>query len=131
MSKKGKKLTYEYVKNYIEKEGYTLLSNTYKNANTKLNIKCPEDHQYEVIFNSFKKGHRCPYCAGNKKLTYEYVKNYIEKEGYILLSNDIKYKDVYTKFKIQCPKGHVYYILFNDFKSGHRCSICYHINKKH
>ena len=40
-----KKLTYEYVKNYIESfEGYKLLSEEYKNAHIKLQLKCPEGH---------------------------------------------------------------------------------------
>ena len=35
-----KKLTYEYVKEQIEKEGYKLLSSEYVNSREKLELKC-------------------------------------------------------------------------------------------
>lgn len=56
------KLTYDYVKKQIEKEGYKLLSQKYKNINTKLKIECIAGHQYEVVYNSFQQGCRCPVC---------------------------------------------------------------------
>jgi len=123
----GKKLTYEYVKKQIEDEGYTLLSDSYKGAHVKLLIKCPEGHEYEVRFSNFKKGTRCPYCAGLKKLTYEYVKKQIEKEGYTLLSNS--YKNVDNKLLLKCLEGHEYKISYYNFKKGQRCPICA-INRK-
>jgi ribosomal protein S27E len=128
-----KKLTFEYVKEFIEKEGYKLLSDVYKNNSSKLEVQCPEGHKYSVGFNSFKNNIRCPYCYGNKKLTFEYVKEFIEKEGYKLLSTN--YVDTRNKLEIQCPEGHIYQITFSTFKSGHRCKICsteqIHIKQKH
>ena len=40
-SDKMKKLSYEEVYKYIEKEGFLLLSPDYKNSITPLEIKCP------------------------------------------------------------------------------------------
>jgi len=57
-----KKHTYEYVKNFIKSEGYTLLSDTYKNGQVKLSVKCNKGHEYEVKFNKFQQGQRCPFC---------------------------------------------------------------------
>jgi hypothetical protein len=124
----NKKLSYNNVKDYIEKEGYQLLSKEYKNNSTKLVLKCPIGHEYNVSFNNFKNGNRCPYCAGNKKLSYNNVKKYIEKEGYQLLS-DI-YKNNNTKLVLKCPIGHEYKTTFSSFKIGKRCSYCYGNNKK-
>jgi hypothetical protein len=51
----SKKLTYEYVKEQIEKEDYQLLSDCYKNNQTKLNIKFPEGHEYKVTCNRIQR----------------------------------------------------------------------------
>jgi len=118
----NQKLEYEYVRKYIEGFGYVLLSKIYVNNNTKLLIQCPEGHQYEVKFNHFKTGQRCPECAGVKKLEYEYVRKYIEGFGYVLLSKI--YVNNSTKLLIQCPKGHQYEVSFANFKNGSRCPIC-------
>jgi hypothetical protein len=62
-----KKLTYEYVKEYIEKEGYVLLSTEYINSNSKLLVCCSKEHEVEMRFNDFKHGHRCITCGAIKK----------------------------------------------------------------
>jgi len=118
-----KKHTYNEVRQYIENQDYTLLSDTYNNAHTKLKVRCDKGHEYEVSFANFQQGYRCPVCAGNVKLTYNYVKQYIEKEGYTLLSN--AYKNAFNKLKIKCPKGHEYEVKFNNFQQGQRCPLCF------
>lgn len=117
------KWNYDLVKSFIEKEGYTLLSTEYKKMSEKLKMICPQGHTIEMRFDHFKNGHRCKICAGKASLTYEYVKEYIEKEGYILLSKE--YKNNRTKLKIQCPEGHIFSMRFNDFQQGQRCRECY------
>ena len=118
-----RKLTYEEVKEYIDNEGYKLLSTEYKNNKTKLKIMCNKNHIFEMKFNSFKSGQRCPKCNGTQKLTYEEVKEYINNEGYELLST--KYINNRTKLKIKCNEGHIFEMNFNNFKdSGARCPYC-------
>src|SRR6056297_4102539 len=119
----GKKLSYEYVKEYIESFNYQLLSDTYKDSKTKLLIKCQEGHEYEVTWSNFKTGYRCPICYGNKKLSYEYVKEYIESFNYQLLSDT--YITAKEKLLLKCPKGHLWETTFSNFKSvGFRCRTC-------
>ena len=122
----NKKHTYEYIKNYIEKYNYQLLSKKYINNKIKLKIKCDKEHEYKVNFNVFKRGQRCPLCNGNFKHTYEHVKNYIEKYNYKLLSK--KYINRCFKLEIQCSFGHIYKTTFGNFKTGYRCPIC-NLNK--
>lgn len=43
-----KKLTYEYVKNYIEQTECELRSDKYKNAHEKLEIVCSQGHIYQM-----------------------------------------------------------------------------------
>lgn len=117
-----KKLSYQEVKSYIEEKGYILLSDEYKNNKTKLKMKCPSDHIFEMKFNAFQSGARCPICNGNIKLTYDYVKEYINNENYELLSKT--YINNHTKLNVKCPKGHVFEVKFNNFKTGSRCPVC-------
>lgn len=125
-----KKLTYEYVKSYIEQYDYKLLSNEYINSCSNLIFQCPEGHIFKMRFNDFKnKGERCPDCSNRKKHTYDEVKEYIESFGYILLSNE--YKNNRQKLNLICPLGHMCKISFFNFKiSGNRCRECRKINMR-
>ena len=122
-----KKFTYDYVKNIIENEGYTLLSDNYKNNRTKIELICPYGHEYKVTFGDFyNSGSRCPLCYNKKRnkdnvLKYDYVKNYIEQKGYTLLS--VSYKNSKQKLLVRCHEGHEYKVTFNNFKQKN--SGCY------
>ena len=122
------KLNFEYIKQKIEQNGYILVSTDYKDSKTKLVTKCPVGHQYIASYNSFKHGYRCSECAGLKKKTIEEVRLFIESEGYILLSTH--YMGNKSKLLTKCPKGHDFYIRWNDFQQGYRCNECYGNKKK-
>lgn len=120
-------LSYEYVKSYIEKAGHQLLSTTYSNNREKMDLKCPEGHIYRTSYGKFQQGHRCKICSNIKnkskdRLSLEFVKDTIEKEGYKLLS---EYENNYTKIKMECPKKHMFEITFGNFQQGRRCQECF------
>ena len=81
------KWNYELVKDFIEKEGYFLLSDNYIKVHDKLTIKCPQGHIFEMSFNNFKKGQRCKQCdiLSRRKYTQEEVKYFLEREGYKMI----------------------------------------------
>ena len=122
------KKTINEVKQYIESFGYTLLSKEYKNNRTKLQMKCDKGHEFEMTYDNFQQGHRCPYCFGKIKKTIDEIKETMAKENYTLLSKE--YKNKYTMLKIKCPFGHIFESKWDNFRNGRRCSICYR-NKKH
>lgn len=113
-------LTHEFVKEQFKKVGYTLLSE-YKYAIEKLEFICDNGHNHFISWNSFKKGTRCSFCFGNKKLTHEIVKKEFEKENYKMLS---LYKNVDEKVNLICPNNHKCSICFDKFKIGRRCGLC-------
>ena len=121
-----KKLTYEYVKEYIENFGYKLLSTEYISSDIPLLLQCPNGHIYNTTcFRNFKHNNvRCPYCSGgnNIKYTYEEVETYIKSFNYELLSTE--YKNNREKLILKCNKGHQYEVSFDVFKRGHRCPYC-------
>ena len=57
--------TIEFVREELAKEGYTVLSEEYVNAKDKLLVLCPKEHEYEVSWDSFNGGSRCPRCTVN------------------------------------------------------------------
>lgn len=61
------RLTYSEVKSCIDSEGFRLISESYKNNHTPLNIQCPkhEDTYFGMSFKDFKNGHRCPKCKAD------------------------------------------------------------------
>lgn len=118
----GKKLTYEFVKNKFEEEGYTLLSKRHINSKTKLKYKCPKGHIHSIIWSDWCQGHRCPFCFGTGKKTIEDVRKAFENEGYVLLSN--KYINSRTKLNYICPNGHRHVVRWNNWQQGQRCPVC-------
>jgi hypothetical protein len=114
--------TYEQIRERFNEWGYKLVSTSYKKASSKLTVMCPEGHEYETSWNSFQQGNRCPFCAGNRKHSYDSVKNYFESEGYTLVSTS--YKNLDSTLKTICPEGHVYNVTYSTFKRGCRCPIC-------
>ena len=64
-------------KELLTKEGYELLGE-YKGALKKVKIRCNNGHEYSSTTpNSFKKGHRCPVCAGHISQKEIYILNYV------------------------------------------------------
>lgn len=107
-----KKLTYEEVKSYIESFNYKLLSKEYSGAQSKLNLRCPENHNFIIRWSDFKSGSRCQYCAKikrgqNQRLTKEKISNAVYKRGDKLI--DIIYKPKRTKLLLECKKEHHQY----------------------
>jgi Zn finger protein HypA/HybF involved in hydrogenase expression len=119
-----RKLTFEFVKAYVEKDGTKLRSTEYIDSKTPLDLMCSKRHEYSATFSNFKnKGTRCPICAGNVKYTFEEVKAFVEADGTKLLS--LEYINVRTKLNLMCPKSHKYTMTLGDFKNGgQRCPEC-------
>ena len=124
----AKRLSYEDIKERIEKEGYVLLSKEYINNKQKLEMICPKGHKHIGTWREFQSGCRCSECGGTKKKTYEEVKEYIESQGYILKS--LEYINSQTNLDMICPNGHNYSANFNNFQKGYRCKECSGLKEK-
>lgn len=116
------KLSYEFVKQSFENEGYQLLSTEYNDNKSYLEFICPNGHQHKIRWAHWQKGVRCGRCFGNIEVTYEQVKQSFEADGYKLLSTEYKGNKKYLESI--CPKGHKHKTKWNRFSSGGRCGIC-------
>lgn len=57
-----RKFTLEFVKSFIQENGFALLSKIYTGATGKLLLKCPNGHKFSMRFHHFRQGHRCRKC---------------------------------------------------------------------
>jgi hypothetical protein len=118
---------YEFIKQELNKEGYTLLSPEYKNNQTPLKFICPDGHRHKISWNVWQKGVRCGKCY-KPKLTYKFIKQELNKEGYTLLSTEYKNNHSYLDFI--CPNGHKHKITWGSWQQGRRCGKCSQITSK-
>jgi len=50
---------------YLRSDGYEQLSE-YVNARTKIKMRCPKGHIFEILPHNWKRGTRCGICYRNK-----------------------------------------------------------------
>lgn len=122
----GIRLNYELIKASFEADSYILLDSEYKNWRTPLNYICPNGHKHKISWNNWKRGVRCPYCAGQGKPTIESIRSELSKENYELLTD--RYINNTTKLKYICPEGHEHKMSWQKWQQGQRCPKCYRNN---
>jgi hypothetical protein len=120
-------VTYCDIKKSFEKEEYLLLSKVYINTTCKLKYRCRHGHEHSISWSGWRRGYRCPYCAGVAKKTIIDVKRSFENSGYLLLSD--KYINSNTKLKCKCPNDHIYNTAWYNWHSGYRCAECAKTNR--
>lgn len=123
-----KKLTYEFVREQFEEEGYKLLSTNYINSDEYLFYLCPNNHKHKIRWYNWKSGKRCPFCLGQNRPNTFFVKNILSEEGYILVS---EYVNNYTKLDVICSNGHLSSINWRDWCRGVRCKKCSFSKERH
>uniref|UniRef100_A0A6M3KJI5 HNH endonuclease n=1 Tax=viral metagenome TaxID=1070528 RepID=A0A6M3KJI5_9ZZZZ len=125
----SKRHTIEYIKQKIEKIGYTLLSTVYVNNYSNLKIRCNVGHEYITTWSVIREGCMCPKCvveerARKNRYTIEYIKEKTKElaEGYECLSDE--YINAHVRLLFKCNKGHTYKAKWNKFQTGRRCWKC-------
>lgn len=61
------RLDFDYVKSVIEREGYKVLDGKYENNQSKIMVRCPEDHLSFIWFGGFQLGNKCKFCGINRR----------------------------------------------------------------
>ena len=113
--------TYDYMKNFIQKQGYDLMSSEILSSTQKLLVECPKGHQYKVSWNKFSSGRRCPYCQNKVKISKDEANQTFMKYGYEIIGD---YINTITPVLVRCPRKHEYKVTLGNFKSGKRCREC-------
>lgn len=119
----AKKLTIEQVREIIDQNNETLISNEYINAFQKLSIKCNKGHVRNITFSNFRKGQKCFKCHSHNRFSIEEVRKIFEKENYLVISDT--YTGSRNKISVKCSKGHLWSVSLNKFKNrNQRCPNC-------
>jgi hypothetical protein len=119
---KKKYRTLEDIQKIAKESNIEVLSKEYINTKTKLDFKCSKGHIFSKTPPQFEKKPKCLTCEGYYFNDFNYVKNYIEKEGYDLISCNYEYNE---RLKTVCPEGHEYNVYFRNFKNNNtRCPEC-------
>ena len=101
----------------------------FKNARTKIRIKCNHGHVYETNYTKIRYGCRCPKCDGRGRGKGKDI-NDIRRDidslntGYKFHGFDGEYKNLQVKMIMECTKGHVYKVRYSKFMAGQRCPTC-------
>lgn len=73
----SQRLDYDFVKDQFNNEGYELLSTEYNGNSSKLLVRCPVGHEYEVSYANFSRGRRCPHCNNNVSIGENRIMKYL------------------------------------------------------
>lgn len=120
------------VREYIERFNCELISNTYKNAKTKIDIRCSCGEIFNVTYDGFKnsKLKKCKKCVSecaSKRisLTIEYVKMYVNNNSKCELISK-EYISSGEKLIFKCHCGNEFEQSFDVFRNGSKkqCPKC-------
>lgn len=122
-----RKHTLDSVKKHFEEQGCKLLATIYQNPRIKMEYICKCGNKSEIVYDKFKLGRRCQKCAGNEKLTFEFVQKYFKEQECELLETEYINSGELMKYRCKC--GNESRIVWDSFKQGHRCKKCAGLEK--
>lgn len=139
---KHKKINIKELNIFLKSYGLNITEEKNKSidASTDINVKCLNGHIFSSNYTSLKKHHNCPYCNGTI-LTYEYIKQFIEKTSILLTtkeefeekSKNVKYINSDVILKIKCNHCDDFYLsTFQVYKARkyYLCEKCSDIQIK-
>lgn len=107
------------VKAIAERRGYRVLDSDWVGVNHKLDLVCPQHHEFRMSFFEFNRGRNCRDC---QRYSLEEIQKAFEVKGYRVLSTE--YLNSKTPVEVQCAKGHTWNVIWNSFQSGANCPSC-------
>ena len=112
------------VKKLITDQGYTVLSDTYIDNKSKLELVCPSGHNILMPFSTFQSGSRCFECSIiSRRTPFSVIQDHVTDEGYTLLSD---HYEPGSKLSLICPAGHSCEIAWSAFYyADTRCRACF------
>jgi very-short-patch-repair endonuclease len=80
----------QHIEQFLEKEGYVLLSNSYERCDKKINIRCPHGHSFWMRWMHFKNmGQRCPHCLYKSQTKLQNILNILYPDKTIVHNNNL------------------------------------------
>lgn len=118
------RLSFLYVKQFIEAEGYNLLDSIYINNSIVLHLLCSKLHKWGCSFGNFQQGVRCKFCyEENSRYCLDDARNLAISRKGLCLSD--QYTNVYCDLEWNCEFGHKWFACFHNVKiNGTWCPSC-------
>ncbi len=111
------------VRKEIEDRGGKLLSSEYKGVQSKIHIRCENNHEFWIRHRNIRQGNWCRACYEDSlRSSEDDIRNIIELKGGTLLS---KYRNSTTKIRVRCERGHVFDTAYKNIHRGCWCRKCY------
>ena len=123
IAEKKRLYTIKDMEKLAEEKAGKCLSDEFFSVNRKLIWQCEKNHIWQAIPSSIKKGHWCPTCNNNKKLTIEEMKKIASARNGECLSEE--YINAKTKLTWRCANGHSWQAVPDSVKHGTWCPDCY------
>ena len=122
------RLTIERVTSICLEFGWILVSDTYVNSSSQLEIMCKNGHVSKKSLKHIKEGRGCKTCRGiSDRQDFEHIKNSAKELGLTILSTD--YVDAHTKMDMICDRGHEIKKTWHSIRHKQGCSECSYIDK--
>jgi hypothetical protein len=122
---KNKSVTLSTLKKDVEAAGWKILSTDYSDQYQKLEFQDPQGAILQMSADSWKRGHRSVRGPVRQVRNRDIkdVKKEFKTEGYTLHAET--FVNTKTPMLTTCPVGHEFYIHYNHWKNGVRCSVCH------
>jgi hypothetical protein len=120
--------TLDQVREEVSKNGEKLISTTFSNSRSYIDVECVRGHTYRILYNSYQQGHGCRYCQYEDlkdllTLSLEEVKQELKGYKLNLISDYINTKENIT---YECALGHIETKSLEDLRRRrHKCTACY------
>jgi len=123
----GKKLTIEYIRDYVLSLGYILISKEYFNVNTKIIIVDKNGYYYMSRYNHLKEGHYPNKFHKNNPYTIQNIKLWckLNNKPFELMSEE--YIGANNILKWRCLKdccGEIFLTDFGNIQQNRGCAVC-------
>lgn len=107
--------------------GGRCLSDSYRNATTRLEWECARGHRWWACPGAIVHGHWCAACGHDAgKLGIDLMRAIAMERGGACVSKS--YVNSSTRLEWECARGHRWFATPNTIRRGHWCARCYFIS---
>lgn len=121
-SAEKRRADFQEIIDIIENNNGHCLSDKYVNFKVRIKVECEKGHTWETFPSNLKKGHWCPSCANQERLTLEEMMIIAKSRKGICLSKE--YKNANSLLMWRCEKGHEWKAPAGRVKAGSWCLKC-------
>jgi len=102
--------------------GFAYMGGYVGNSHTNANWACSKGHNWQADYSSIRKGHGCPYCAGNAVIPESAYYELAVERGFTYINGYTG--STLAKVRWMCGSGHRWQSRYTDIQHGRGCPRC-------